>query len=116
MYLGAAATGGGLIVAAAVAGLGEFVVWLTPRTPPISAMTMERGAIRAVWTALFSPDLITSALVVALGGAVVARWPGPGCPTVRLSAGWEGARREAGSPSRPARLVRAAALIAAGSC
>ena len=36
-------------------------------------------------------------------------------PSVRLAAGWEWARRAAGSPSGPARLVRAACLIAAGS-
>ena len=74
---------------------------------------MERGAIRALWTALFS-DLMTSALVVALGGAVVAALASTQLPRGRLAAGWEWTRREAGSPSRPARLVRAAGLIAAG--
>ncbi len=96
-----------------MAGLGEFVVSHAAHSADLGD-DAERGAVWALWSALFS-DLVTSALVVALGGAVVAALASTELPTGRLAGGSDWARRAARSSGRPARLVRATLLIAAGS-
>ena len=111
VHLGAAAAGAGLIVAAAVAGLGEFVAHAAHAAD--LSDEAERGAVRALWSALFS-DLMTSALVVALGGAVVAALASTGVPT-QTACGRRGGR--AAPPSRPPRggaVARGRGLVAAG--
>ena len=94
VHLGMAVAGGGLIVAAAVAGLGEYVVSHAAQAADLSDAS-ERGAVRALWMALFS-DLLTAALVAALGGAVVAALASRRSPAGDLSAAWAWARRAAG--------------------
>ena len=113
VYLGVAAAGGGLVVAAAVAGLGEFVVSHAAHAADLSDEA-ERDAVRALWAGLFS-DLLASALFAALGGAVVVVLASGGLPTRYLAEGRQRALRLAGSSSRPARLGRAAGLIALGA-
>jgi hypothetical protein len=113
VYLGVAAAGGGLIVAAGVTGLGEYVVAHAAQAVDLSDES-ERGAVRALWMALFS-DLLTAALVVALGGAVVAALASRRSAAVDLATSWMRVRRVAGAPGRPARLAKATALIALGA-
>jgi hypothetical protein len=113
VHLGMAVAGGGLIVAAAVAGLGEYVVSHAAQAADLSDAS-ERGAVRALWMVVFS-DLLTAALVAALGGAVVAALASRRSPAGDLSAAWAWARRAAGASSRPAQVVRALALIALGA-
>ena len=112
-HLGMAVVGGGLIVAAAVAGLGEYVVSHAAQAADLSDAS-ERGAVRALWMALFS-DLLTAALVAALGGAVVAALASRRSPAGDLSAAWAWASRAAEASSRPAQVARAVALIALGA-
>ena len=111
--MGIAAAGAGLLLAAGVAGLGEFVVAHAAEAADLSDQS-EREAVRELWMALFS-DLLSTALVAALGGAVVAALVSIGSPTGRLSAAWLRARNALGSSSHPARLARAAILIAIGA-
>ena len=113
VHLGMAVAGGGLIVAVAVAGLGEYVVSHAAQAADLSDAS-ERGAVRALWMVLFS-DLLTAALVAALGGAVVAALASRRSPAGDLSAAWAWARRAAGASSRPAQVARAVALIALGA-
>jgi hypothetical protein len=113
VHLGMAVTGGGLIVAAAVAGLGEYVVSHAAQAADLSDAS-ERGAVRALWMALFS-DLLTAALVAALGGAIVAALASRRSPAGDLSTARAWARRAAGASSRPAQIVRALVLIALGA-
>ncbi len=113
VHVGLAIAGGGLLVAAIVAGLGEFVVAHAAHAANLDE-DVERHAIRAVWGALFS-DLRTTALIAALGGALVAAIASVALPAVDPGAGWRWVRRAAFSPSRPARTLRAAVLIAAGA-
>ena len=113
VHLGMAVTGGGLIVAAAVAGLGEYVVSHAAQAADLSDAS-ERGAVRGLWMALFS-DLLTAALVAALGGAIVAALASRRSPAGDLSTARAWARRAAGASSRPAQVVRALVLIALGA-
>lgn len=113
VYLGVAAGAGGLIVAAAVAGLGEFVVSHAAQAANLSDES-ERGAVRALWTALFS-DLRTAALVAALGGAMVAALASRRSFTVDLSTLGTRALRVTRASGRPVRLARATGLIALGT-
>ncbi len=113
LYLGVTVAAAGLLVAGAVAGLGELVVSHAAHAVNLSDAT-ERGAVRALWSALFA-DLRSVALVAALAGAVVAALASTRSPAVYLSAAWRWARRAADSSSRAARLARAAGLIALGS-
>ena len=112
VYLGAAATGGGLIVAAAMAGLGEFVVSHAAHAADLGD-DAERGALRAVWTRsspTWSPR--------HWSWRWAERWWRPGldrAPHRRRRRGVEMDTRAVLSPSRPASLVRAAVLIAAGA-
>jgi hypothetical protein len=111
--LGMAVTGAGLIVAALVAGLGEFVVSHAAHAVDL-ADERERDAVRELWSVLFS-DLRTAGLIAALGGAVVAALAARGLPSLDLHAWGRRARAAAGSPSLAARLARAAVLIALGA-
>ncbi len=113
VHVGLAIAGGGLIVAAIVAGLGEFVVDHAANAANLDEGA-EQDAIRAVWGALFS-DLRSAALMAALGGALVAAVASVALPSVDPGAGWRWARRALVSPSQPARVLRAAVLIAAGA-
>ncbi len=110
---GLAIAGGGLVVAGIIAGLGEFVVAHAAHAASLDE-DAEHDAIATVWGALFS-DLRSAALVAALGGALVAALASVTLPTVDPAAGWTWARRAVLSPSRPARVLRAAVLIAAGA-
>lgn len=112
-YVGIAVTGAGLIVAALVAGLGEFVVSHAAHAADLSD-ERERGAVRGLWMGLFS-DLLMAGLVAALGGAVVAALAVRGAPAVDPVAGWRWARRTASSPEPAARFGRAALLIVVGA-
>jgi hypothetical protein len=113
VHAGLAIAGGGLLVAGIIAGLGEFVVAHAAHAATLDE-DAEHDAIRAVWSALFA-DLRSAALVAALGGALVAAIASVALPSVDPGAGWRWARRAALSPSRPARVLRAAVLIAAGA-
>ncbi len=97
--LGLIVSGAGLLVAAAVAGLGEFVVAHAAHAVDL-ADARERGAVRAVWSALFS-DLLTAGLLAALCGAVVAAARGTGTAADR-----PGRRGGAGSGARQLRRHR----------
>ena len=68
--LGLAVGAGGLVVAAAVAGFGSFAVAHAADAANFHS-DGERQAIAALWSVLFG-DLRTAALLVALGGAIVA--------------------------------------------
>jgi hypothetical protein len=111
--LGIAVAGAGLIVAAAEAGLGAFVVSHAAHAADLSEDN-ERGALDALWSALFS-DLRSAGLVAALGGVVVATLAHGGLSTRRLVAGAGRLRRLASSPSPAARRAWALGLIALGA-
>lgn len=108
--LGVAVAGAGLLVAAAVFGLGEYVVAHASSAADLGD-DRERAAIRAVWSAMFA-DLRTAALVAVLGGAVVAALASRGLPDPAAGRRW--LSRLARSPAPAARLARAAALVAVG--
>src|SRR5215218_3807150 len=110
IHVGLAIAGGGLLVAAIVAGLGEFVA---AHAVNLDEDT-ERDAIGAVWGAL-SGDLRSAALMAALGGALVAAIASVTLPAVDLRAGWRSARRAATSPTPLGRSARGAVLIAVGA-
>ena len=80
LYLGVTVAAAGLLVAGAVAGLGELVVSHAAHAVNLSDAT-ERGAVRALWSALFA-DLRSVALVAALAGAVVAALASTRSPAV----------------------------------
>ena len=73
----------------------------------------RRGSQRCGWR-VFS-DLLTAALVAALGGAIVAALASRRSPAGDLSTARAWARRAAGASSRPAQIVRAFVLIALGA-
>jgi hypothetical protein len=113
VYLGVAAAGAGLTVAAMVAGLDAFVVAHAAHAADLSDDT-ERAAVHALWDALFA-DLLSSALVVALAGAVVAVLAAGTVSSRVPSLAWTRARRLAGPVSPPARFARSVALIGLGA-
>jgi hypothetical protein len=113
LHVGVATAGAGLLVAAGVAGLGEFVVSHAAHAADLSD-ERERGAVHALWSALFA-DLQTAGLLAALGGAVVAAVASHGLPYFDPAAGWRSAQRAARSTSVGARLARGAGLIALGA-
>ena len=113
LNLGMAVAGAGLFLAAGVAGLGALVVTHAAHAADLSDDT-ERGAVRALWAALFS-DLRTAALLAALAGAVVAVLAAGDRSMQTLAQPWRLVRRATASRTRPARLARGAALVAAGA-
>jgi hypothetical protein len=113
IHVGLAIAGGGLLVAAIVAGLGEFVAAHVAHAVNLDEDT-ERDAIGAVWGALFG-DLREAALMAALGGALVAAIASVTLPTVDPRAGWRWVRRAATSPAPLGRSARGAVLIAVGA-
>jgi hypothetical protein len=113
VHLGIAMAGAGLLVAAAVAGLGELVVSHAAHAADLSD-EQERGAVRALWNAFFG-DLAGAGLVAALGGAVVAAVSASRRPALDLAALRRRARRAASSPHPAARVGRALVLVAAGA-
>ena len=110
--LGVAAAGAGLLVAALVAGLGEFVVSHAASAADIGD-GRERAAIRALWDALFG-DLRDAGLVAALAGAVVAALAARGMPRARTAAARRLAERALSSQAPAAKLARAAVLVTLG--
>ena len=110
--LGVAAAGAGLLVAALVAGLGEFVVSHAASAADIGD-GRERAAIRALWDALFA-DLRDAGLVAALAGAVVAALAARGMPRARTAAARRLAARAFSSQAPAAKLARAAVLVTLG--
>src|SRR5215217_1038346 len=113
IHVGLAIAGGGLLVAAIVAGLGEFVAAHVAHAVNLDEDT-ERDAIGAVWGALFG-DLRSAALMAALGGALVAAIASVTLPAVDPQAGWSWVRRAATSPTPLGRSARGAMLIAIGA-
>jgi hypothetical protein len=113
VHLGIAVAGAGLLVAAVVAGLGEFVVSHAAHAADLSD-DRERGAVRSLWNAFFG-DLAAAGLVAALGGAVVAAVSTSRRPELDLAAARRWAHRAATSPLPAARIGRAFALIAVGA-
>jgi hypothetical protein len=113
VHVGLAIAGGGLLVAAVVAGLGEFVAAHAAHAANLDE-DAERDAIRAVWSTLFG-DLRSAALIAALAGALLAAIASVALPAVDPGAGWRWVRGAALSSSRTARTLRAAVLIAAGA-
>ena len=111
--LGLIVSGAGLLVAAAVAGLGEFVVAHAAHAADL-ADARERGAVRAVWSALFS-DLLTAGLLAALCGALVAALAARARPRIDLAGGRRRLSSAATSPAPAARLARAGGLVALGA-
>ena len=113
--LGLIVSGAGLLVAVAVAGLGEFVVAHAAHAADLSD-ARERGAVRALWSALFS-DLLTAGLLAALCGAVLAALAAQALPRIDLAGGaatasgrgdLAGAGGAAGARGRPDRARRPA--------
>ena len=113
VHLGIAVAGAGLLVAAVVAGLGEFVVAHAANAGDLGD-DRERGAVRSLWDAFFG-DLADAGLVAALGGAIVAALSATRMPRIELASGRRWARRAATSRHPAARIGRALALIAAGA-
>src|SRR4051812_12625983 len=113
VHVGLAIAGGGLLVAAIVAGLGEFVAAHVAHAVNLDE-DAERDAIGTVWGALFG-DLRGAALMVALGGALVAAIASVTLPAVDPRAGWRRVRRAATSPTALGRSARGAVLIAVGA-
>jgi hypothetical protein len=113
IHVGLAIAGGGLLAAAIVAGLGEFVAAHVAHALDLDEDT-ERDAFGAVWGALMG-DLRSTALIAALGGALVAAIASVTLPAVDPHAGWRRARRAATSPTPFGRSVRGALLIAVGA-
>ena len=110
LYLGVTVAAA-LLVAGAVAGLGELVVSHAAHAINLSDAT-ERGAVRALWSALFA-DLRSVALVAALAGAVVAALASTRSPALPVRSLAVGAPRGR-LVSRAARLARAAGLSLSG--
>jgi hypothetical protein len=102
-WVGLAATGAGLAVAAMVAGLGAFVVAHAANATGLGS-DGERRALAALWAALFG-DLRSAGLLAALGGAIVAALAS-GAVALR----W--ADRLAGSARRALRSERRALTLA----
>jgi hypothetical protein len=113
IHVGLAIVGGGLLVAAIVAGLGEFVAAHAAHAANLDEDT-ERDAIGAVWSALFG-DLRGAALMAALGGALVAAIASVALPAVDPIAGWRWVRRAATSTAPLGRTARGAMLVAVGA-
>jgi hypothetical protein len=113
IHVGLAIAGGGLLVAAIVAGVGEFVAAHAAHAVNLDEDT-ERDAIGAVWGALFG-DLRTAALMAALGGALVAATASVTLPAADPRAGWRWVRRAAISTAPLGRSARGAVLIAVGA-
>lgn len=113
MHVGLAIAGGGLLVAAILAGLGEFVAAHLAHAVNLDEDT-ERDAIGAVWGALMG-DLRSAALIAAFGGALVAAIASVTLPAVDPRAGWRWMRRAATSQAPLGRSVRGALLIAVGA-
>jgi hypothetical protein len=107
--LGIAVAGAGLLVAAAVAGLGAFVVSHAAPAANLSTDT-EHAALAAVWSALLG-DLRSAGLLAALGGVAVAALASGGLATHRVRAL---GRRLARAPSPAARRARAVVIVAVG--
>jgi uncharacterized membrane protein HdeD (DUF308 family) len=113
VHLGMAVAAAGLFLAAGVAGLGELVVAHAAHATDLGDEA-ERGAVRAVLSALFS-DLVGAAAVMGIAGVAVAA-VAAGDRAARLFATpWRLVRRLAGSPRRPARVARGALLVALGA-
>ena len=112
-HLGVAAAGAGLLVAAVVAGLGEFVVSHAAHAADLTD-ERERGAVRALWSAFFG-DLAAAGLVAALGGSIVAAVSASRRPELDLTTVPRWVRGAATSPRPAARIGRALALIAVGA-
>jgi hypothetical protein len=113
IHVALAIAGGGLLVAAVVAGLGEFVAAHAAHAANLDE-DAERAAVRAVWGALFG-DLRGAALTAALGGALVAAIASVTLPAVDPRAGWRRVQRAATSNGPVGRGARGAALIAIGA-
>lgn len=113
VHVGLAIAGGGLLAAAIVAGLGEFVAAHVAHALDLDEDT-KRDAFGAVWGALMG-DLRSTALIAALGGALVAAIASVTLPAMDPHAGWRRARRAATSPTPLGRSVRGALLIAVGA-
>jgi hypothetical protein len=113
IHVGLAIAGGGLLVAALVAGLGEFVAAHLAHAVNLGEDT-ERDASGAVWGALLG-DLRSVALMAALGGALVAAIASVTLPAVDPRAGWRWVRRAATSTAPVGRSARGALLIAIGA-
>ena len=112
-HLGVAVAGAGLLVAAVVAGLGEFVVSHAAHAADLTD-ERERGAVRALWSAFFG-DLAAAGLVAALGGAVVAAVSASRRPELDLTTLRRRVGGAATSPRPAARIGRALALIVVGA-
>ena len=112
-HLGVAVAGAGLLVAAVVAGLGEFVVSHAAHAADLTD-ERERGAVRALWNAFFG-DLAAAGLVAALGGAVVAAVSASRRPELDLTAARRRVHGAATSPRPAARIGQGLALIAVGA-
>ena len=113
VHLGVAVAGAGLLVAALVAGLGEFVVSHAAHAADLSD-EQERGAVRALWNAFFG-DLAAAGLTAALGGAIVAALASTRLRALDLAGARRWARHAATSPKPSARIARGLILIAAGA-
>ncbi len=113
VYVGAAIAGAGLLVVVGVAGLGEFVVSHAAHAADLSDEP-ERGAVRALWSALFG-DLLSAALIAALTGTIVAALAAQELSTRALAATWERTQSLVRSPSPAARWARAVVLVALGA-
>jgi hypothetical protein len=113
VQLGIAVAGAGLLVAAVVAGLGEFVVAHAAQAADLSD-DRERGAVRALWDAFFG-DLAAAGLTAALGGAIVAALSATRGPALDLGAARSWARAALSSPRPAARIGRGLALVALGA-
>src|SRR3954471_13494573 len=113
IHVGLAIAGGGLLVAAIVARLGDFVTAHAAHAANLDD-DAERDAIGAVWAALFG-DLRRAGLIAAFGGALVAAIGSvalPGFDPRVWGRGGRGARRAATSTTP---LGRGAALVVVGA-
>jgi hypothetical protein len=113
VHVGVAVAGAGLLVAAVVAGLGEFVVSHAAHAADLSD-ERERGAVRSLWNAFFG-DLAAAGLVAALGGAVVAAVSASRRPELDLAVARRRLHGAATSPRGAARIGGGLALIAVGA-
>jgi hypothetical protein len=113
IHVGLAIVGGGLLVAAIVAGLGDFVTAHAAHAANLDDDT-ERDAIGAVWAALFG-DLRRAGLIAAFGGALVAAIGSVTLPGFDPRLAWRGVRRAATSTTPLGRGARGAVLIVVGA-
>jgi hypothetical protein len=111
--LGMAVGGGGLLVAAVVAGLGGYVESHAANPVGLADET-ERAAVHALWAALFG-DLRTSGLLTAAGGAVIATLAAGDRAARSFARAGDSARRALRSPSPRARRARAVVAIGLGA-